>query len=83
MYASGQRTDRTLAEWLNVNEQRTARDRAFGVDTFARCSATPPTPATSPGTVTSARPSGAYTSRSSTRRCSTGCRECATSAHAR
>lgn len=33
MYASGQHTDRTLAEWLNVNEQRTARDRAFGVDT--------------------------------------------------
>lgn len=33
MYASGRHTDRTLAEWLNVNEQRTARDRAFGVDT--------------------------------------------------
>jgi hypothetical protein len=33
MYACGQHTDRTLAEWLNVNEQRTARDRAFGVDT--------------------------------------------------
>lgn len=33
MYASGQHTDRTLAEWLNVNEQRTVRDRSFGVDT--------------------------------------------------
>jgi DNA invertase Pin-like site-specific DNA recombinase len=33
MYASGQHTDRTLAEWLNNNEQRTARDRSFGVDT--------------------------------------------------
>ena len=33
MYATGRHTDRTLAEWLNVNEQRTARDRAFGVDT--------------------------------------------------
>jgi site-specific DNA recombinase len=33
MYASGQHTDRTLAEWLNVNEQRTTRGRSFGVDT--------------------------------------------------
>ncbi len=33
MYATGRHTDRTLAEWLNVNEQRTARDHAFGVDT--------------------------------------------------
>ena len=33
MYATGQHTDRTLAGWLNVNDQRTARDRAFGVDT--------------------------------------------------
>ncbi len=33
MYATGQHTDRTLAAWLNVNEQRTARGRAFGVDT--------------------------------------------------
>ena len=33
MYATGQHTDRTLTAWLNVNEQRTARDRAFGVDT--------------------------------------------------
>jgi site-specific DNA recombinase len=33
MYATGRHTDRTLAEWLNINEQRTACDRAFGVDT--------------------------------------------------
>ncbi len=33
MYATGQHTDHTLTAWLNVNEQRTARDRAFGVDT--------------------------------------------------
>jgi site-specific DNA recombinase len=33
MYATGQHTDRTLTGWLNVNDQRTARDRAFGVDT--------------------------------------------------
>ena len=32
-YATGQHTDRTLAEWLNVNERRTTRDRAFGADT--------------------------------------------------
>ena len=31
MYATGQHTDRTLTAWLNVNDQRTARDRAFGV----------------------------------------------------
>jgi site-specific DNA recombinase len=33
LYATGQHTDRTLAVWLNVNEQHTARDRAFGSDT--------------------------------------------------
>ena len=33
MYATGQHTDRTLAAWLNVNDQRTARGRAFGTDT--------------------------------------------------
>jgi len=33
MYATGQHTDRTLAAWLNVNEQSTTRGRAFGVDT--------------------------------------------------
>jgi hypothetical protein len=33
MYATGQHTDRTLTAWLNVNGQRTARDRAFGIDT--------------------------------------------------
>ncbi len=33
LYASGQHTDRTIAEWLNVQGQRTARDRAFGADT--------------------------------------------------
>ncbi len=33
MYATGQHTDRTLAAWLNVNDQRTTRGRAFGVDT--------------------------------------------------
>ena len=33
LYATGQHTDRTLAEWLNVNEQRTARGRSFGSDT--------------------------------------------------
>ncbi|MGH2865670.1 MAG: recombinase family protein [Solirubrobacteraceae bacterium] len=33
MYATGLHTDRTLAAWLNVNDQRTARGRAFGVDT--------------------------------------------------
>ncbi len=42
MYATGQHTDRTLTAWLNVNEQRTARDRAFGVDTVREmlCNAT-------------------------------------------
>jgi site-specific DNA recombinase len=33
MYATGQHTDRTLAVWLNVNEQRTTRGRSFGADT--------------------------------------------------
>jgi Recombinase/Recombinase zinc beta ribbon domain len=33
MYASGLQTDRTLAAWLNVNEQQTSRDRAFSADT--------------------------------------------------
>jgi DNA invertase Pin-like site-specific DNA recombinase len=33
MYATGQHTDRTLTAWLNVSGQRTARDRAFGIDT--------------------------------------------------
>lgn len=33
MYAAGQHTDRTLAVWLNVNEQRTTRGRSFGADT--------------------------------------------------
>jgi site-specific DNA recombinase len=32
-YATGQHTDRTLAAWLNVHEQRTTRGRAFGADT--------------------------------------------------
>jgi site-specific DNA recombinase len=33
MYATGQHTDRTIAAWLNVNEQRTARGRSFCADT--------------------------------------------------
>ena len=33
LYATGQHTDRTIAEWLNVQGQRTTRGRAFGVDT--------------------------------------------------
>ncbi|HTW41595.1 MAG TPA: recombinase family protein [Solirubrobacteraceae bacterium] len=33
MYATGLHTDRTLAAWLNVNEQRTARGRTFSPDT--------------------------------------------------
>jgi hypothetical protein len=33
LYAGGQHTDRTLAEWLNVHDQRTNRGRRFGVDT--------------------------------------------------
>jgi hypothetical protein len=33
MYASGLHTDRTLAAWLNVNEQQTSRDRPFSADT--------------------------------------------------
>jgi site-specific DNA recombinase len=33
MYATGQHTDRTLAAWLNVHEQRTTRSRTFGADT--------------------------------------------------
>jgi site-specific DNA recombinase len=32
-YASGMHTDRSLAEWLNANEQRTTRGRSFGSDT--------------------------------------------------
>ncbi len=33
MYATGLHSDRTLTAWLNVNEQRTTRGRAFGIDT--------------------------------------------------
>jgi site-specific DNA recombinase len=33
LYATGQHTDRTLAEWLNVRGQRTARERRFSSDT--------------------------------------------------
>jgi site-specific DNA recombinase len=33
LYASGQHTDRTLAEWLNVQGQLTTRGRQFGSDT--------------------------------------------------
>ena len=33
LYASGRHTDRSLAAWLNAQGQRTARDRAFGIDT--------------------------------------------------
>lgn len=33
LYAAGQHTDRTLAEWLNANGQRTTRGRRFGADT--------------------------------------------------
>jgi site-specific DNA recombinase len=33
LYASGRHTDRTLAEWLNSEGQRTAKGRLFGADT--------------------------------------------------
>jgi site-specific DNA recombinase len=33
LYAAGQHTDRTLAEWLNVQNQRTTRGRMFTSDT--------------------------------------------------
>jgi site-specific DNA recombinase len=33
LYANGQHTDRTLAAWLNVHDQQTARGRSFGSDT--------------------------------------------------
>lgn len=33
MYAGGQHTDRTIAEWLNVKGQRTTKGRAFSPDT--------------------------------------------------
>jgi site-specific DNA recombinase len=33
MYATGQYSDRTLAEWLNVQGQQTTRGRAFSADT--------------------------------------------------
>lgn len=33
MYPTGQPTDRTIAEWLNVQSQRTTRGRPFGADT--------------------------------------------------
>jgi DNA invertase Pin-like site-specific DNA recombinase len=33
MYATGQHTDRTLAEWLNIQGQLTTRGRQFGSDT--------------------------------------------------
>jgi hypothetical protein len=33
LYASGRHTDRTLAEWLNGQGQRTVRGRLFGADT--------------------------------------------------
>ena len=32
-YATGQESDRSLAEWLNARGARTAKDRAFGKDT--------------------------------------------------
>jgi site-specific DNA recombinase len=66
LYAAGQHTDRTLAEWLNVQGQRT----------------TPPTPATSPEGATAPRQSRASTKRSSPRSCSTACSLCAASAPA-
>jgi len=33
MYASGRHTDRTIAEWLNEQGQRTAKGRLFSADT--------------------------------------------------
>ncbi|HEV3035905.1 MAG TPA: recombinase family protein [Solirubrobacteraceae bacterium] len=33
LYATGRHTDRTLAEWLNVQGQRTTKGRAFSTDT--------------------------------------------------
>ena len=33
LYASGRHTDRSLAAWLNAQDQRTARGRTFGADT--------------------------------------------------
>ncbi len=33
LYASGQHTDRTLAAWLNIHDQQTARGRSFSSDT--------------------------------------------------
>lgn len=33
LYTSGEHTDRTIAQWLNVQGQRTAKDRAFSTDT--------------------------------------------------
>jgi site-specific DNA recombinase len=33
MYATGRHTDRTLAEWLNLQGQRTTKGRAFSTDT--------------------------------------------------
>ncbi|MGH7191241.1 MAG: recombinase family protein, partial [Acetobacteraceae bacterium] len=32
LYASGRHTDRTIAEWLNSEGQRTAKGRLFGAD---------------------------------------------------
>jgi DNA invertase Pin-like site-specific DNA recombinase len=82
MYSTGLHSDRTLTAWLNVNEQRTTAAGRSGSTPSGRCSATPPTPGTSPGAGTPPRRSRACTSRSWTRPCSTGCSRCAASAPA-
>jgi DNA invertase Pin-like site-specific DNA recombinase len=41
MYATGQHTDRTLAEWLNIQGQLTTRGRQFSSATRCSTSTTP------------------------------------------
>ena len=80
MYASGQHTDRTLAEWLKSTSSAPPATAPLAWTPFARCSATPPMRA-SPGRREAQ--SRACTNRSWTRRSMTGCRTCAGSAPAR
>jgi site-specific DNA recombinase len=82
LYATGQHTDRTLAEWLNLQGQRTTKGRAFSTDTVREMLSTPPTAATSPPAATNPRRSKDCTGRSFPRSYSTAYSSCADSAPA-
>ncbi len=73
MYATGHHTDRTLTAWLNVSGQRTARDRAFGIDTVREMLCNAAYAGYVSGRRDKSRRSRACTSRSWRRPCMTGC----------